>query len=234
MKLVSMVFLIAGIIGLSAQEKETAVVSFLVGKVNLKTTADNKWKPLKKEDKVDSGDSVMTSNGSVVTITYKGSEFKIAANSTVVVNSLYSKDKDGSVEVKNGGAWFSIKDLGGRKFVAATPTSTAGVRGTAFGALYDDKTKIAMHCVCEGKVEVTSTEAGAKPKMVEKGNGSSFKEGSADIAMNSYKNLIVKKDAMPEFESKVKESPMLKNCLSCHAPKGWSAPGIIKDDKYGK
>ena len=105
MKLVSMVFLIAGIIGLSAQEKETAVVSFLVGKVNLKTTADNKWKPLKKEDKVDSGDSVMTSNGSVVTITYKGSEFKIAANSTVVVNSLYSKDKDGSVEVKNGGAW---------------------------------------------------------------------------------------------------------------------------------
>ena len=68
----------------------------------------------------------------------------------------------------------------------------------------------------------------------EKGNGSSFKEGSADIAMSSYKNLIVKKDAMPEFESKVKESPMLKNCLSCHVPKGWTSPGIIKDDKYGK
>ena len=113
MKLVSMVFLIAGIIGLSAQEKDSAVVSFLVGKVNLKTTADNKWKPLKKEDKVDSGDSVMTGNGSVVTITYKGSEFKIAANSTVVVNSLYSKDKDGRKKKKNGGAWFNIKDLGG-------------------------------------------------------------------------------------------------------------------------
>lgn len=234
MKLISILIFAVSILGLSAQESESAVVSFLVGKVNLKTTADNKWKPLKKEDKVASGDSVMTGNGSVVTITYKGSEFKIAANSTIVVNSLYSKDKDGNVEVKNGGAWFNVKDLGGKKFSAATPTSVAGVRGTAFGALYDEKTKVAMHCVCEGKVEVASTEAGAKPKMVEKGNGSSFKMGSADVDLSTYKNLIVKKEAMPEFEAKVKEAPMLKNCLSCHTPKGWTAPGIMKDDKYGK
>lgn len=39
---------------------------------------------------------------------------------------------------------------------------------------------------------------------------------------------------MPDFESKVKDAPMLKNCLSCHTPKGWTAPGIIKDEKYGK
>ena len=234
MKIISILMLAGSLIGISAQERESAVVSFLVGKVNIKSTADNKWKPLKKEDAVNSGDSIMTGNGSVATITYKSSEFKISANSTIVVNSLYSKDKDGSVEVKNGGAWFNIKDLGPKKFTASTPTSTAGVRGTAFGALYDDKTKVAMHCVCEGKVEVASNEAGAKPKMVEKGNGSSFKAGSADIEMSIYKNLIVKKEAMPEFESKVKDAPMLKNCLSCHTPKGWTAPGIIKDEKYGK
>ena len=58
--------------------------------------------------------------------------------------------------------------------------------------------------------------------------------GSADIDMSSYKNLIVKKESMPEFEAKVKENPMLKTCLSCHTPKGWTAPGIMKDDKYGK
>jgi hypothetical protein len=143
MKLISILMLAGSLIGISAQERESAVVSFLVGKVNIKSTADNKWKPLKKEDAVNSGDSIMTGNGSVATITYKGSEFKISANSTIVVNSLYSKDKDGSVEVKNGGAWFNIKDLGPKKFTASTPTSTAGVRGTAFGALYDDKTKVA-------------------------------------------------------------------------------------------
>ncbi len=234
MKLISILIFAVSTISLSAQESESAVVSFLVGKVTFKTAADNKWKPLKKEDKVNNGDSVNTGNGSVVTITYKGSEFKIAANSTLVVNSLYSKDKDGSVELKNGGAWFNVKDLGGKKFSATTPTSVAGVRGTAFGALYDANTKVAMHCVCEGKVEVASTEAGSKPKMVEKGNGSSLKTGSADVDMSTYKNLIVKKEAMPEFEAKVKEAPMLKNCLSCHTPKGWTAPGIMKDDKYGK
>jgi hypothetical protein len=234
MRLVNILILALSIVGLSAQESETAVVSFLIGKVNLRTTGDNKWKPLKKDDKVANGDSVMTGNGSVVTITYKGSEFKVAANSTLVVNSLYSKDKDGSVEVKNGSAWFNVKDLGGKKFTASTPTSVAGVRGTAFGAMYDDKSKVAMHCVCEGKVEVASTESGAKPKMVEKGNGSSLKTGSADVDMSNYKNLIVKKEAMPAFEAKVNEAPMLKNCLSCHTPKGWTATGIMKDDKYGK
>ena len=234
MKLISILMLAGSLIGISAQESETAVVSFLVGKVNIKSTADNKWKPLKKEDAVISGDIIMTGNGSVATITYKGSEFKISANSTIVVNSLYSKDKDGSVEVKNGSAWFSVKDLGGKKFSASTPTSVAGVRRTAVGAVFDHKSKVAMDCVCEGKVEVTSTEAGAKPKMVEKGNGSSLKTGSADVDMSSYKNLIVKKEAMPAFEAKVNEAPMLKNCLSCHTPKGWTAPGIMKDDKYGK
>lgn len=234
MKLISILFIACYIAGLSAQESDSAVVSFLVGKVNIKTQADNKWKPLKKEDKVGSGDSIMTGNGSTTTLTYKGSEFKIAANTTFVVNSLYSKDKDGSVEVSNGSAWFKVKDLEGKKFTATTPTSTAGVRGTAFGAIYDSKTNSSMHCVCEGKIEVTTSDSGAKPKLVEKGNGSAFKKDSNDIGMSNYKNLIVKNEAMPEFEAKVKESPMLKTCLSCHTPKGWTASGIMKDEKYGK
>ena len=52
---------------------------------------------------------------------------------------------------KQGGAWFSIKDLGGKNLLHQLHF-TAGVRGTA-RALYDDKTKVAMHCVYEGKVK---------------------------------------------------------------------------------
>ena len=48
MKLISILIFAVSILGLPAQESESAVVSFLVGKVNVKTTADNKWKPLKK------------------------------------------------------------------------------------------------------------------------------------------------------------------------------------------
>lgn len=219
---------------LSAQDTDSAVASFVVGKVSIKSSGDTKWKPLKKDEKVGNGDTIMTGNGSATTFVYKGSEFKILANSTLVVNSLYSKDTEGSVEVKNGSAWFKLVDLGGKKFTARTPTSTAGVRGTAFATLYDEKSKIAMNCVCEGKVEVSSTESGAKSKLVEKGNGSSLKMGSGNVDVGSYKNIIVKNEAMPEFESRLKESSMLKTCLSCHSPKGWTAPGVIKDDKYGK
>ena len=93
---------------LYAQENAGATVSFVVGKVSIKSTEDNKWKPLKKDDQVDNGDTIMTGNGSATTFLYKGSEFKILANSTLVVNSLYSKDKEGSVEVKNGSAVYSF------------------------------------------------------------------------------------------------------------------------------
>ena len=220
--------------GLSAQDNDSALVGFLIGKVSIKASSDTKWKSLKKDDKVNDGDTLMTGNGSTATILYKGSEFKISPNSTIVVNSLYTKEKEGKIEVKNGGVWTKVVNLGGQKFTTTSPTSTAGVRGTAFATLYDEKAKVGMHCVCEGKVEVASNETGAKSKLVEKGNGSSLKKGSGDIDMSSYKNLIVKKEAMPEFETKIKEAPILKNCLSCHTPKGWKAEGVVKDDKYGK
>ncbi|MBK8398581.1 MAG: FecR domain-containing protein [Leptospiraceae bacterium] len=221
-------------IGLVAQDTNSAKVSFLIGKVSVKSSTDTKWKSLKKNDTIENGDTVMTGNGSLTTILYKGSELKISPNSTIVVSSLYTKEVEGKIEVKNGGVWSKLVNLGGQKFTTVSPTSTAGVRGTAFATIYDEKSKVGMHCVCEGKVEVTSNETGGKSKLVEKGNGSSLKMGSSEIDMSSYKNLIVKKEAMPEFETKIKDSPLLKNCLSCHTPKGWSATGVVKDDKYGK
>jgi hypothetical protein len=213
---------------------DSAKVSFVVGKVSAKPSSDAKasWKLLKKDDLVNSGDTIMTGNGSQVTLLYNSSEFKIAPNSTLVLKSLHTKDKDGEVEVSSGFAWFKLDKLGKQTFKATTPASTAGVRGTAFAALYDEKTKVAMNCVCDGKVEVAGS---AKGTVVSRGSGSLVKAGEDKVDTFSYKGLIEKTGAaLPEFEKKIKENPTLKNCLSCHTPKGWKIEGIAKDEKYGK
>lgn len=223
-------------ISVKAQDtSSTAAISSLVGKVSVKSTdSKNEWKPLKLNDKVKDGDTLMTGNGSMATISYKESEFKLTQNSTLVVNSLYSKEKDGSVEVKQGLAWFKLVNLGGKKFNSITPTSSAGVRGTAFATVYDEKAKADLTCVCEGKVEVTSLTAGGKPSIVKKGNGVSVKSGDASILPISYKGEMLKGESFPGFEKKVKAYPILKNCLSCHTPNGWKAEGFTRDEKYGK
>ncbi|MDX1957968.1 MAG: FecR family protein [Leptospiraceae bacterium] len=214
---------------------DAAKVSFVVGKVSARSTSDSKaaWKQLKKDDLVNSGETIMTGNGSQVTLLYNGSEFKVAPNSTLVVKSLHNKDKDGEVEVSSGFAWFKLEKLGKKTFKATTPATTAGVRGTAFAALYDEKTKTAMNCICDGKVEVAGS---AKSTMVSRGSGSVVKAGEEKVDIVSYKGMFEKKTgaALPTFEKKVQESPAMANCLSCHTPKGWTAPGILKDEKYGK
>ena len=218
-----------------SQATEKAKVSFLIGKVSVKTTeANSNWKLAKVGDMLNEGDTIMTGNGSLTNISYKGSDFKLQPNTTLVLKSLFSKDKEGSLEVKNGMAWFKLVDLKGQKVNAVTPTSVAGVRGTAFATSYDEKTKMAMNCICEGKVEIGSTEAGAKSKLVEKGSGGAVKEGGKEVILSDYKKDIVKATAKPSFEQKVKDAPILKNCLTCHKPTGWTIEGVTTDEKYTK
>lgn len=221
---------------LGAQENNSAAkITTIVGKVSVKTT-DSKggWKPLKVNDLVNNGETLMAGNGSMATISYKDSEFKLTQNSTIVVNSLYSKDSEGRIEVKQGLAWFKLVNLGNQKFNSVTITSSAGVRGTAFATVYESKANADLTCVCEGKVEVTSLASGGKQSIVVKGNGVSVKANDISISPISYKGEMAKGESFPGFEKKIKAYPILKNCLACHTPNGWKAEGFTRDEKYGK
>ena len=232
MKIISISVFSAIVFGsFSVSAEEAATVSFSVGKVSFKSSKDPKaaWKPLKKNDKVEGGTSIQTGNGSSVTFVFAGSEFKVYPNTTVVLNALPSKNQEGHIDVPSGFAWFKLKDVEKSGFKATTPASTAGVRGTAFASLYDPKLETAMNCTCHGKVEVKGT-ANEKGTMVEKGNGS-YVDKSGKVNTGSYAGLIEKTDALPGFENLIQKAPLLKNCLSCHAPKGWQMKGITKDRK---
>lgn len=233
-KLLVLLTLCALVFSVYGQTSDKAVAGFVAGKVSIKTASgDGKWKQLKKDDSVSEGDTIMTGNASKTTITYNGSEFRINPNTTFVMSSFPGKE-NGKVEVKSGFAWLKLVNLSGKPFIADTPISTAGVRGTAFAVMYEKKDRMAMNCICEGKVEVTNTGEEGKSKTIEKGTGSAITEGKPDVDTTSYKGEIEKKEALPAFEAKVKKFPILANCLSCHEPKGWKYKNILKDEKYGK
>lgn len=211
---------------------EEAVVSFVKGKVNIRSSKDPKstLQLLKKGDKVSEGTTILTGNGSSVTLVFNGSEFKVMQNSVLQLNDLPTKDKKGDVEVTNGFAWFKVENAG-KGFQSRTPTSTAGVRGTAFATMYEPNVKTAMNCICHGKVEVSNTEN--KSVVLEKATGSMVVSGG-EVQKTEYSKDFEKGEALPSFEAKVKSAPILKNCLSCHKTKGWEVKGTPKDETYGK
>lgn len=222
------------LISQESKEKES-VVSFLIGKAQVQKAGKGNWTILKQGDGVAEGDIISTGNASKVTLTYRGSEFKILPNTKLRVSSLYNESKDGKLEVINGFAWFKLVNLKGKKFDVSTPTSTAGVRGTAFSAFHDPKSKDSSFCTCEGKVAVTGTGDPKEGRIQEKGNGGYYPGDGADAKRTSYEGLIVKFKALPPFQDLMKKNISLKNCLSCHVPQGWtpeesSVPG---DETYG-
>jgi len=85
------------------------------------------------------------------------------------------------------------------------------VRGTAFAVIYDDKTNVAMNCICHGQVEVTPDKG--QPTLVSKGEGSSVLKDFHNVEKVSYKGEIEKLDALIGFKKKVKESPVLTKRL---------------------
>lgn len=215
---------------------EEATVSFVKGKVNARsaTNAKSPLKLLKKGDKVSEGTTILTGNGSSITLTFNGSEFKVLQNSTFNLNTLPTKEKGGDVEVQNGFAWFKVEkeNAGKNGFNARTPTSTAGVRGTAFATMYEPQVKTAMNCICHGKVEVASNEK--KSLVLEQGYGSMVVGGKPEVQKAEYLKDFEKGQVLPSFGEKIKTAPILKNCLSCHKTKGWEYKGVQKDETYGK
>jgi hypothetical protein len=211
-----------------------AVAGFVKGKVSILNADDTSklWKAFKTNDVLKPGDTLKTGNGSKVDLIFKETEFRIQPNTTFALKEWDTKKQVSKIYIETGAAWFKVKDFKKGTFEVSSPTSTAGVRGTAFGVYFMPKEKKAYTCVCEGKVDVNGT-------IFNQGTGAGVTEGVSDIEKNEYKALFKKEGkevamATVDFQKKMKDVPMLSNCLSCHKPIGWEAKGITADEKYGK
>ncbi|MDF3820715.1 FecR domain-containing protein [Leptospira sp. 96542] len=212
----------------SAHSEEFATASFIKGKVSFLSANDTSklWKTLKVNDSLKPGDRVKTGNGSKVDFIYKESEFRIQQNTDFTLTEWDVSKSNSKIAVEKGAAWFRVKDFKKGNFTVSTPTTTAGVRGTAFGVFYEEKEKKGYTCVCEGLVNINGTD-------FSKGTGGAVALGKSELEKNEYKELITKEGATPKVKEKMKDFPMLAKCLPCHKPIGWKADGVMFDQKYG-
>lgn len=208
---------------------EYAVASFVKGKVNILSSSDSQklWKALKINDPIRPGDRIKTGNGSKVDFTFQESEFRLQPNTDFTLKEWDAKKKTSSIHVETGASWFRVKGFQSGNFQVSTPTTTAGVRGTAFGVFYEEKEKKGYTCVCEGKVNINGTD-------FTKGTGGALAKGATDLEKNEYKDLITKEGSTILMKERMKSMPMLSRCLPCHKPIGWTSDGFLPDEKYGK
>lgn len=211
---------------LSAQEY--AVATFVKGKVHVLSAADTSklWKAIKVNETIRPGDKIKTGNGSKVDFIFKESEIRLQSNTEIVLEEWNAQKQTSKIFVEEGATWFKAKDFKKGSFSVSTPTSVAGVRGTAFGVYYEKKEKVAYNCVCEGSVEINGT-------LFSKGTGGSVSEVTKEVTKNEYKDLVTKEGATLKFKEMKKRMPMLDRCLPCHKPIGWEDSNRVPDEKYG-
>jgi hypothetical protein len=214
-----------------SQSTPEGTATFVLGKNFWKAGSGSKWNPIKLGDKIPEGSSIRTGNGSRVTLIANGSEIKLAPNTELTLSQWPGGNRDSEINLIRGFSWYKLVNLGKKGFVVRTPTTTAGVRGTAFSAMYDPKSGESKNCICEGKVQI-SNDSSEKGLMLSAGAGVTAGR-SKELKEDSYKLFISKLNSLPEFEAEIKKSPILSNCLSCHVPQGWDFKGVVRDEKYG-
>lgn len=217
------------LVSVSLSAEEFAVATFTRGKVSFLSSSDSSklWKTLKVNDVLKPGDRIKTGNGSKVDFLYKETEIRIQPNTDFTLKEWNSDKKVANAYVEKGAAWFRVSNFKKGSFEVSTPTTTAGVRGTAFGVFYEEKEKKGYTCVCKGLVNINGSDFA-------KGSGGALKMGATDLEKNDYKDIITKEGATIKFREKRKEMPMLSRCLPCHKPVGWEDTSFTPDETYGK
>ncbi|TGM38560.1 FecR family protein [Leptospira biflexa] len=208
--------------------EEFAVATFTRGKVSFLSASDTSklWKTLKVNDVLKPGDRIKTGNGSKVDFLYQETEIRIQPNTDFTLKEWNSDKKEAKAFVQNGAAWFRVNNFKKGSFEVSTPTTTAGVRGTAFGVFFEEKEKTGYTCVCEGLVNINGEDFA-------KGTGGAKKVGATELEKKQYKDIITKDGATILLKEKRKEFPMLNRCLPCHKPIGWEDKSFTPDETYG-
>jgi hypothetical protein len=146
-------------------------VSEAAGKVERYASTRGKWRPLKADAAVSSGDSLRTGAGSRLEITFRGDNtFRLDESSSARIDAGADRARQTWIEVYLGdGAVVShIANLGdSARYRVRTPTAEASVEGTVFLVRYSPRARLSrVHCL-EGKVRVINPLiAPAPPLMV--------------------------------------------------------------------
>jgi hypothetical protein len=122
-----------------ALPKAVAFVRKASGDAEYLKFQNDRWKPLKTGDRLNSGDRIRTGEGSLVAIVFTDdkSMMKIRSYSDVTIKTKQTPTNVSKrVFAQFGELWFKVKS-GGNQFALETPTGIAAVKGTEFYAVVD-------------------------------------------------------------------------------------------------
>ena len=175
-----------------SQENQLGHVTHCSGDIQVKRVKENVWQKLELNMPICYGDTIKTSERSIVEIALvdKGS-FKIHSSTQVALNTIISPlERRNSFLLFFGRLWIKLSKYASRSkgYEIQTPTAIAGVRGTELGiASYDDGTTL-VH-VTSGMV-IVDNEADRKTISSNQGTALSLHE----------REIKTVQDFQPEWE----------------------------------
>ena len=166
--------------GFSSMPSEKPVINRVIGEVTVKAAGSGPWKEGKKGMLLDSGDTVKTGPDGKCEIYHAGGAIRMYSNTILVVPVLESREETVSVKrvlMEKGAGIFRSSRRGIEDgFEVQTLHVIAGVKGTIFSVLNDDKgTTVSVYT---GRVLVTDPQRTPETEtMVGPGERMTVKDG---------------------------------------------------------
>lgn len=197
--------LVVGVIGLGAtmfntDDRPLAFVQKFKPTVGLETNGmvadiQERGKPLFN------GDTLRTNeNGFALVQFMDKSMAKIKPDSRLIIRGNIEDKENTSTRIglELGEILLNVSERGAQNFEVATNSSVASVKGTSFGATYDD-----YFWVEEGEVEVTSNKSGQSISLGEKSYGQVQEDGSIESGELTDEEIEEKNSEYEEMDEKL-------------------------------
>lgn len=197
--------LIVGVIGLGAHWN---------GAVDRPLAFVQKFKPtvgLEKSGKLESiqergrplfdGDTLRTAEDGFALVQFMDKSMaKIKPDSRLIVQGDIEDKENSSTRIglELGEILLNVSERGAQNFEVATNSSVASVKGTTFGATFDD-----YFWVEEGEVEVTSNQSGESVTLSEKTFGKVQEDGSIESGELTDDELEANNEGYSEMDDKL-------------------------------
>ncbi len=157
--LVSVFLLVLTVFGCTRKSAFLATVTALRGQVFVERNGERT--PLKKNDRLKNGDTLITGMDGVAAVSFAGNlgKFELQHNVEFVVRDFINAEK--KLMLNKGNVWLLINKLRKKQSVNLyTPTTLAGVRGTQFYTF--QMAGMQATCHCRGEVEYSHVKSSYK------------------------------------------------------------------------
>ncbi len=174
------------------KQKFIAKVKLLKGKVYIKTSAGQKKKLLKINQKIPVNSDIITLRNGKVTLFFRGGILvELKPNSHLLINKSFINKNNTSLSLIRGRSRFKIKKLLKNSGVQVyTPTAVVGVRGTEYEIQIADDGSLGVN-VDDGKIKVDSD---AGNKILNKNQNAEVDLENSNIKVNNEKKDLEKWD----------------------------------------